>query len=173
MTEKQIIFYQNPKIQYLFGLFGNEPVPTKQDKFKPVNAYIRNDDGTDSVLDGIYIKNPDINSISKFETSIKSVARRIFSDGKLIKKPQEIEVILSISVTKKRYKTVDVDNLAKFVLDALTGVAYEDDSQIASLIVNKNIHPSQVHAILIGVTALTEENNGFRREIKLYSTKPW
>ena len=173
MSEKQIIFYQNPKIQYLFGLFGNEPVPTKQDKFKPVNAFIRNDDGADSVLDGIYIKNPDINSINEFETAIKNAAQRIFSDGKLIKKPQEIEVILSISVTEKRYKTVDVDNLAKFVLDALTGVAYDDDSQIASLIVDKHIHASRVHAILIGVTSLTEENTGFRREIKLYSTNPW
>jgi Holliday junction resolvase RusA-like endonuclease len=52
-----------------------------------------------------------------------------------------VEVILFIAITEKRYKTVDVDNLSKAVLDSLNGIAYEDDSQVASLICKKSLAP--------------------------------
>lgn len=34
-------------------------------------------------------------------------------------------------------KKPDIDNIAKVVLDALTGVAYEDDSRVADLLIHK------------------------------------
>lgn len=34
-------------------------------------------------------------------------------------------------------KKPDIDNIAKIILDALNGIAYEDDKQVVSLLVNK------------------------------------
>jgi Holliday junction resolvase RusA-like endonuclease len=31
-------------------------------------------------------------------------------------------------------QTLDIDNLAKFVLDALTGIVYKDDKQVAKMV---------------------------------------
>ncbi|RZK11042.1 MAG: RusA family crossover junction endodeoxyribonuclease, partial [Flavobacterium sp.] len=55
---------------------------------------------------------------------------------------------------------VDVDNLAKCVLDILNGIAFEDDSQVTSLLVNKFIHEMRLNSILIGVTKITELRRG-------------
>lgn len=50
------------------------------------------------------------------------------------------------SISKKKYneligkaytKKPDIDNIGKAILDALNGIAYEDDNQIAELVVHK------------------------------------
>ena len=166
-------FYQNPNIDFLFGYIAGAPVPTKQDKFKPISVLQKNEDGTEEVLENFYIRKPNDNALLEFTNYIQDMAKGQFLDGKKILKPNEIEVILSISATEKRYRTVDVDNLAKAVLDALNGIAYEDDSQVASLICDKFIHPLKVNSILIGITILSAENPGFRNRIKLYSSTPY
>lgn len=74
--------------------------------------------------------------------------------------PSDVQVYLSISVNKKRYHEVDVDNLAKTVLDCLKGIAFEDDCQVSSLIVEKHIHKLNVNGLLIAITKITEERKG-------------
>lgn len=37
----------------------------------------------------------------------------------------------------RRYSTTDVDNIAKFILDCMSGLAFENDRQIKELIVKK------------------------------------
>ncbi|HTN20115.1 MAG TPA: RusA family crossover junction endodeoxyribonuclease [Pelobium sp.] len=162
----------NPKIDILFGLYDCPPIPTKQDAYKPLSAFQKNSDGTESILNDIYKKNPDTNSIKEFHTLLREVASKNFPDGSIIKKPTNVEVVISISVTEKRFKTVDVDNLAKAVLDGLNKIAFEDDSQVKSLICSKNIHPMKKNGIFIGVTKLTSENQGFYGDITLYKMKP-
>lgn len=49
------------------------------------------------------------------------------------KKRKELMLAHIIRPTKKP----DADNIAKIILDSLNGIAYKDDSQIVSLIVNK------------------------------------
>lgn len=44
---------------------------------------------------------------------------------------------LAMNGTLKPYTRPDIDNLGKIVMDALNGVAYEDDSQIVQLVINK------------------------------------
>ena len=39
MAGKYVTFRQNPKIEILFGFYGRKLIPTKQDKFKPLEAY--------------------------------------------------------------------------------------------------------------------------------------
>ena len=168
-----VTYYQNPKTDFLFGFFGGTPIPTKQDKFKRINVTDVGDNGTEKLLNDFYVKRPDEAAIQEFNTYIQELAKEVFKDGKMIRRPAEIEVVLAISVTEKRYKTVDIDNLAKAVLDSLNGIAYEDDSQIASLICNKHLHPLEVNGLMIGVTQLTAENGGFDRDKNLFSKTPW
>ena len=173
MEENFKSFYQNPKTDFLFGFLGGAPIPTKQDKFKPIQVMQVEEDGTEKLLNDFYVKKPDESAIQEFTSYIQDLAKDIFKDGNIILRPSEVEVILSISVTEKRYKTVDIDNLAKAVLDSLNGIAYEDDSQIVSLICNKHIHPLKVNGLFIGITKLRPENGGFDRDIKLFSESPW
>ena len=36
--KKCVTYRQNPNIDFLFGYFGDMPVPTKQDGYKPIDA---------------------------------------------------------------------------------------------------------------------------------------
>ncbi|RBN49110.1 hypothetical protein DR980_15185 [Flavobacterium psychrolimnae] len=154
-------------------LFGGQAIPTKQDKFKPIKIYEIQKNEEEKVLDNFYVKKPITDSVLKFNNLIKDTAKEKFREGKIIKKPHEVEVIISISITEKRYKEVDVDNLAKCVLDSLNSIAFEDDSQISSLICTKHIHPMKLNGIMIGITKITETNKGFRDGIKMMSTTEW
>lgn len=60
--------------------------------------------------------------------------------------PVSVHIDVMRALPKSRPKRVasepdlgkpDLDNVAKAVLDALNGVAYDDDSQVVSLVVNK------------------------------------
>ena len=166
-------YYQNPKIEILFGFAGGDPVPTKQDKFKPVEVKQIEESGAEKILNNFYVKNPDGPSIQKFNTYIQELAKDYFEGDKKILRPTEVEVVLSISVTESRYKTIDIDNLAKTVLDALNDIAFEDDSQVVSLICSKHIHPLKINGLLIGITRLTPENGGFNEDIILFSKSKW
>lgn len=171
MNQEKIIFYSNPKIDFLFGLYGGKPIPTKQDKFAPIEVTQINEDGVEEKLNNFYVKKPDTDSVAEFNKSIKEVANKIFNDKNILRKPNDIEIIISISVTEKRFKEVDVDNLSKCVLDSLNKIAYEDDSQVSSLICNKHIHEMKLNAIFIGITKLTEKRRGILGDIKLFGTK--
>ena len=174
MSEEDVItYYANPKIDFLFGLYGGKPIPTKQDKFAPIEVTQINENGVEEKLNNFYVKKPDIDSVIEFNKSIQDVANKIFNEGNIIRKPNQIEVIISISVTEKRFKEVDVDNLSKCVLDSLNKIAYEDDSQVSSLICNKHIHEMKLNAIVIGITKLTEKRKGIQGDIKLFGTKEW
>ena len=73
-----------------------------------------------------------------FSTILKSLKPALFTG--------EVKVELHIyrqaskfkkGVTSKRYG--DIDNLVKGIFDAMTGVVWEDDKQISSLYVTKNL----------------------------------
>ena len=147
MSEKKTVtFYSNPKLDYLFGFFGGKPAPTKKDSFKPLKGMtITTEEG--KTLKNIYQKKPSNKSVKEFQSSVAEMAKSVIEDN-IIKK-SEVEVILSFSITPKRYKNVDVDNLAKTVLDSLTGIAFEDDAQVSSLICNKFIHENEDNSLFI------------------------
>jgi len=173
MEKNSVTYHQNPRVDFLFGYFGGDPVPTKQDKFKPIEVAQIMDDGTEQILNNFYVKKPDEKAMLEFYTYIQSLAKGQFADGGKILHPHKVEAILSVCSTEKRFKTIDVDNLAKAILDSLNGIAYEDDSQVVSLICKKYIHPMKCNGLFIGITKLTETNMGFGEDIKLFSNKPW
>ena len=166
MEEKVITYRLNPNIDFYFGFISTKPIPTKQDKFAPIKieTYYEIDE---SILNNLYVKKPEIDSIIEFNKEIYKIASKIFSKENKISKPNNVEVIISVSVTEKRFKEVDIDNLSKCVLDSLNNIAFEDDVQVTSLIANKHIHPMKVNAILIGITKLTESRKGLLSNKKI------
>lgn len=76
----------------------------------------------------------------------KAVGKRRFHDGVPLTVYIEARFAIPKSTPKKRVEEMDgalymgrpdCDNIAKSVLDALNGVAFADDSQVASLVVVK------------------------------------
>lgn len=69
--------------------------------------------------------------------------QRVENDLKTLKQfPTENEVFIFIVqyfISEKEYKSRDVDNMAKTVLDAFNGKFYKDDGQVKCLLVTKKI----------------------------------
>jgi Holliday junction resolvase RusA-like endonuclease len=57
------------------------------------------------------------------------------------------------------YPAVDIDNLAKFVLDALNGHAYKDDSQVSMLYTAK-LYTEGDPCVKVQIRSLPEEIRG-------------
>lgn len=152
-------FKINPNLDFLFGYCGDMQVPTKQDNFKPISAEEIQQDGT-KILKKYYVRSPLTGSVKEFKTFIQNIAKKAIYNSKKIKNPNAVQVFLSISVNRSRYFDVDVDNLAKTVLDCLSGIAYDDDCQVSSLIVDKHIHRLNKNGILIGITKITNDRKG-------------
>ena len=73
-------------------------------------------------------------SKQKLEGAISATIYGYFEPPRSISKKQREQMLNgNISYIKK----IDSDNLAKSILDALNGVAYDDDSQVCLLIVQK------------------------------------
>ena len=169
MSEDFKIYCKNPKIDLLFGFVGGKPIPTKQESFKPIEMQLINEDGTEDIFNHFYAKNPDKSSILEFHQYFKNLCTNQIGENQIIMKPNLVEVILAVSLTKNRFEEVDVDNLAKTLLDGMKGVIFEDDVQISSLIVNKYVHPLNTNGLLVGITKLGEKNKGFGFDIRLLS----
>lgn len=73
-------------------------------------------------------------SKEKLEGAISATIYGYFEPPKSISKKQREQMLKgNISYIKK----IDSDNLAKSILDALNGVAYDDDAQVCLLVVQK------------------------------------
>lgn len=173
MKDDYATYYKNPKIDILFGFYGGKPIPTKQDKFKPLEAYSVDDNGDEIEVKNLYERKEDKNSIKEMKQIVFDSAKIAFKERGTIKKPAEVEVILSFSMKERRFKQIDIDNLSKTVLDGLVGVAFEDDSQVSTLIAKKHVHELKIDAILIGITELTNEKNSISDDIKLFGETEW
>ena len=158
--KKYVTFRQNPNIDFLFGYFDGMEIPTKHDSFKPIDAVAIDENGTETILKDFYQRKPEKASVQNFKKFIKELTADRFKESDRIKMPNKVQVSLSFSLKEKRFFEVDVDNLSKTVLDSLNGIAYDDDKQVTSLIVDKHIHKMKINGILIAITKLTEERKG-------------
>lgn len=160
-------YIQNPDVDLLFGLVG-EIVPTKKEDFKPIPATTLDEKGNEVIFDSLYVKKPDKQSVINFEAKIRETLSDSYYTERIIKQPKSVEVFISVSINKKRFYEVDVDNLAKTVLDSMVGLIIDDDAQVVNLICTKYIHPDGINGVLIGVTELTAIRKGFISHIKLF-----
>ena len=69
-----------------------------------------------------------------------------------------------------RMKKVDVDNLAKAVLDSMKGLVFIDDSQVVNLLVSKDVLVVReiTHGLLVGVRKISETRPSWFRNISLF-----
>jgi len=161
MKVKQVF---NPDFDYICGYIGGfDDIPTKQDKFKPIQQkvlYYKDEEGVEHILEGeFYISNNKAKeNLKKFEDSFVACINNTIGDEHPYKYSNQVEVTMSIKMSEKRLKTVDVDNLAKSILDFMKGRVFEDDSQVQSLFVIKEVIIDelipQLSGIIVGVRLL-------------------
>lgn len=87
-----------------------------------------------------------------FERTVAMYANRAMSgyppiaSGRAVSIQIAVSLVPPLSMSKKRrsalfgafcVKKPDVDNVAKAILDAMNGIVYEDDSQVAGLVIKK------------------------------------
>ena len=162
-------YYKNPEIDILFGYVGIA-IPSKREDFKPVNLVLRSDNEIRDVLSNLYIKKPSSQSVGEFEKLVRDIILGTPSlTDKKIMKPTLVEITIAVSVNKKRFLEVDVDNIAKTVMDSIKGYLIEDDSQVKRLICEKDIHPLNENGFLVGLVELTSERKGILANLFLYS----
>lgn len=160
-------YYQNPQIDHLVIFPDLDIVPTKQDKYKI---------STNSELPSgkvYYELNSDTQSVMYLDEVIRGHFTTINFD--IIPKNIPVEIVLSIGTdTQKRYNNVDVDNLAKAILDCLNGCVLEDDSQVQRLVCTKFVDSTlKWHSIALAITKLTDDRRGILKNINLFSDQPY
>lgn len=138
---------KSDKFDVVGGYIGGfEDIPTKQDKFKPIigkTVVIKNDDGTEEELSDVYVLNPKKkDSLKNFEEKFKEIVVKQKTKDHPYAKSIPLEIIMNIKMSSKRYQDVDVDNIAKCILDIMKGELFEDDSQVQSLFVFKQVMPA-------------------------------
>ena len=165
---KTLTIYQNPAIDILFGHI-NYMIPSKREDFKPIEVAAVFDDGSGQILRDFYQKKPSSKSVREFEDYIRNLIVNSEYQKKKVNKPGLVEVAICISLKKERYFDIDVDNIAKTVLDSITGFLFEDDSQVKRVICDKDIHPLNMDGFFIAVTELTPTRKGLLGDYFLYS----
>ena len=155
MKVKQVY---NPDFDFICGYTGGfDDVPTKQDKFKPIadkTLYCKNENGDEVELEGEFyvLNNKAKESLKKFENKFMPCIDIMLTEVHPYKKPIQLEAVIRVSMSEKRLKNVDIDNLAKCILDFMVGRVFEDDSQIRSLFITKAVIKDKLVPQLSGVT---------------------
>lgn len=96
----------------------------------------------------VYPDKKDITHEKAIAQAFADAARAKYGDGAFARKgvPVVVRIVCERKLPNSRPKRVtsehdlgkpDMDNVAKLVLDALNGVAYEDDTQVVRLVVAK------------------------------------
>jgi Holliday junction resolvase RusA-like endonuclease len=168
-------FKKMDDLDFLVGTWGEIEIPTKQDKFKPVmdfELFTRDSDGQLKKVDDhkLYVKKDGPDSLRVFEERFRENIKRSLTDEHPYDKTIKLEVVVSVTMTEKRMKKVDVDNLTKAVLDCLKGLVFEDDSQIINVLSSKAVLVvgDIKHGLLVGVRKVNESQPSWFENISLF-----
>ncbi len=170
LMKNYVEFIQHPEIDILFGSM-NQTIPSKKEDFKPVKVRHVTEDGIEKILNDFYLKKPSSKSVKEFENLIRDNILSTNLISKKIAMPSLVEVVITISLTKSNFFNIDLDNIAKTVLDSLKGLLFDDDSQVVNLIVKKDIHPNNTPGYFIAMTEIKDERKGLIGDLYLFSTK--
>jgi Holliday junction resolvase RusA-like endonuclease len=166
------IIIKKEGLDVFFGMFNCQQIPTKQDRFEAVNGAIYkivNGEYVKIENEKLYLKKDSNNSLSEFTKLFQENLESIKEEELPYKKDIMVEVIISVYTTEKRFKTVDVDNLAKAILDCLKGIIFEEDSQLVNLLVKKYVHQKKPKdGLFIGVRKIKDHSESWFKDIKLF-----
>lgn len=159
---------------FFIGFIGGPDIPTKQDKFKPLQGYqvlLEENEGEIKDLSEdyeLYIKKKGKPSHIEFEEKFKAQIKENLTIEQPYPQDVKLEVIVSVSMKEKRLKSVDVDNLIKSVLDCFNGLVYEDDSQIINVFGSKDVNGFlPMNGLFVGIRKISEEKPSWFNNIKL------
>ena len=164
----------NPKFDFFTGLIENIVIPTKQDRFKPLKGRFLTDGelgkGLKFVDHELYvIDEKQTESQKKFTKTLQELITHSLKEKEHPYVNIPIEVVIGISMSLKRLNQVDVDNLAKFILDCLKGLIFVDDNQVVSLVVTKKtVDLPQKNGIMIGIRKLTDKRESILGDMSFY-----
>ncbi len=174
MTKGKFVVKYHPDLDFGLAFFGGDEIPTKQDKFKPLTDFkiVVDPEGKLSELAeefDLYLKKKGKDNSLKFqEELIQLVKENLPPDAPF--ETDSLEVCISISMDEKRFKLVDIDNLAKFVIDCMKGYVFVDDMQIVNLYVSKEVNPAiPLNGLIVGVRRIKSQDESWFRHIKLLS----
>ena len=91
-----------------------------------------------------------VNGQRKFEDAVGMMITVHVGLPKVSKKKQAQMLAGEIMPTKKP----DADNIAKIIMDALNGLAYDDDKQVTSLIISK--HYAEIPCVVVLIMSKKE-----------------
>jgi Holliday junction resolvase RusA-like endonuclease len=168
MPSKIVNIKKNPKLDWAVAMLGGPAVPTKQDKFKPLEGMhgVLQDGDEEKIFEQLYIKNPDKPAIEEFAKKLSAFLKENVNEEMPYKIP--VEVILCFTINKKRLFQVDVDNLSKNILDVMNGIIFEDDSQVVHLLAMKEVHAYDTNGLMIAVNKVNQQGGGWFGNIKLF-----
>lgn len=167
------VLKKNQELDFFIGFLGGPDIPTKQDKFKPVFAdsvIITKDDISKPLEEGLdfYIKKKDNKSQKDFEEGFRSQIIKELKEEHPYKLAQKLEVIISISMTEKRLKEVDIDNLTKSILDCFKGTVFEDDSQVINILASKYVNEiAALNGLMVGIRKINSLHDSWFANITL------
>lgn len=159
------IVKKNPELDFFYGTIGDIPIPTKLDKFKPldeIDLYVKQEDIFTKIDNkDLYRKKEVPPTHKEFETQLRENLKKEVKDNPEfpIKSPQKVEVILTVQMTKKRLNSVDIDNLTKSVLDCLSGIEFDDDNQVINVLASKHIHSFSKNGFLLGLRKISDDGS--------------
>ena len=177
MSKRKVQVSFHPDLDYGFFEMGGAETPTKQDKFKALKDHevILEEDGKQTNLSDqfeLYIKKKGSDGSEAFQKELKkSIGENLTKDCPF-PLAQKVEVYISVSMDEKRIANVDIDNLAKFILDCMKGLVFEDDVQVQSLLVTKDVNPFMpINSIMIGVRKINSPEDSWFKNVKLLIMK--
>ncbi len=173
---QKVKIVKNPDLDFFVGLYGGDDIPTKQDWYEKSEEYkffLLEDDLTVKELDenDFYVKKANGNKLKIFREKFKNIIKENLNSQHPYRKPEKLEIIISVSMNEKRMQEVDIDNLSKAIIDCFNGLIFEDDSQIVSLLAFKDVTYLPVYGVLVGVRRL-ERKLSWVEGIKLAHIEP-
>jgi len=118
----------------------------------------------------VYIKKDGPDSLRVFEAVFRENIKQSLTSEHPYSSDIKLEVIIEVTMPDNRMKKVDVDNLAKAVLDSMKGLVFIDDSQVVNLLVSKDVLVVReiTHGLLVGVRKISETRPSWFRNISLF-----
>lgn len=168
---KKGVLRKNPDVDFFIGFIGGEAVPSKQEKFKlvkDVKELILNNGDHKLVDDGqVYFKKDGTDSLKIFEQKFQELIKENLKSEHPYKREISLELIISVSMDKKRLNQVDIDNLVKAILDCMKGLVFEDDAQVVNILATKDVNEFiPLNGLLVGVRKLVKKESWFK-DVKL------
>jgi Holliday junction resolvase RusA-like endonuclease len=142
-SKKTYTFHQNPFYDDLFGVI-NAAVPSKRIGYK------RNPNGT--IGEAVVPQ-----GAKEFEKYIRESFPK--SQNPMWPRKGRLLIAMHISLIPSEYKSKDIDNIAKSILDALKGLAFDDDVQVDSVHLVKS--SSKQPGFMIGIKELSADDPGW------------